>query len=174
MKARYVVGTIAIAVGVIWIMGVTRALITDVLPVSLKDPGSWADQVYFPSSAVSTLLYAGFLLAWLYYSYNKRCKSSEEAKHSIGLWLSLFAMAVLSNVISLVLFIQLTVVQAPAMPGTLAGGSFISAPPYEFLVPLTFINGLLMFWLPSCFLSQRTLRFIPPFSYEINSMTEKR
>ena len=174
MKARYIAGGLAVVLGVIWIMGVTHFLIVNILPVALKDPAAWADQIYFPSSAVSTVIYFGFLLAWVYYSYNRRCKSCSEAKQTLGLWLGLFGMSVASNIISLILFIQLTVVQAAssqAMPG---GGAVVNAPPYEYLIPLTLINGLLLFWLPSCFLSQRTLRFIPPLSYELNTITEKR
>lgn len=155
-------------------MGITYGLITDVLPVSLQRPDEWAQQIYFPASAVSTLIYVGFLLAWVYYSYNRRCANCAEAKHTISIWLSLFAMAVISNIIVLILFIQFTVVQAPATQVALAGASFVNAPPYEFLIPLTLVNGLLLFWLPSCFLSQRTLRFIPPISYELNTLTEKR
>lgn len=155
-------------------MGITHLLITDVLPVSLANPQAWAQQIYFPSSALSTLLYIGFLFAWIYYTYNQRCKSSQEAKQTISLWLSLFGMSVVSNIVSLVLFIQLTVVQAPPSQATVAGGTFVNMPPYEYLIPLTLVNALLLFWLPTCFLSQRTLRFIPPLSYELNSLTEKR
>ena len=174
MKARYVAGGLAIAFGVVWIMVITIGLITDVLPVSLQNPVAWAQQIYFPAGAVSTLLYVGFLLAWVYYSYNRRCKNCAEAKQTINIWLSLFGMAVISNIIVLILFIQFTVVQAPASQAALAGASFVNAPPYEFLIPLTLVNGLLLFWLPTCFLSQRTLRFIPPMSYELNTLTEKR
>jgi hypothetical protein len=174
MKAKYFAGGLAITVGVIWITGITYALITDVLPVSLQNPQAWAQQIYLPSSAVSSLVYVGFLMAWIFYTYNRRCKNSDEAKQTISLWLSLFGMAVISNIISLILFIQFTIVQAPAVAASVGGGSFVDAPPYEFLVPLTFINALLLFWLPTCFLSQRTLRFIPPFSYELNTLTEKR
>ena len=57
----------------------------------------------------------------------------------------------------------------------LGGGTFVNIPPYEFLIPLTVVNGLLLFWLPSCFLTQRTLRFIPPLSYELTTtLTGKR
>lgn len=174
MKARYIAGGLAVVLGVVWTMGITHLLITDIFPVSLQFPGEWAQQVYFPSSAVSTVIYLGFLLAWVYYSYNRRCKSCSETKQTLGFWLGLFAMSVASNIISLILFIRLTVVQAAssqAMPG---GGAVVNAPPYEYLIPLTIVNGLLLFWLPSCFLSQRTLRFIPPLSYELNTITEKR
>jgi hypothetical protein len=174
MKARYVAGGLAIAFGVIWIMGITFGLITNVLPVSLQNPDAWAQQIYFPASAVSTLLYVGYLFAWVYFSYNRRCANYAEAKKTIVIWLSLFAMALITNIIVLILFIQFTIVQAPATQATLGGASFVNAPPYEFLIPLTLINGLLLFWLPTCFLSQRTLRFIPPLSYELNTITEKR
>ena len=172
MKARYVAGGLAIAFGVIWIMGITFGLITDVLPVSLERPVEWAQQIYFPASAVSTLIYVGFLLAWVYYSYNRRCANCSEAKQTISIWLSLLGMAVISNIIVLILFIQFTVVQAPATQAALAGASFVNAPPYEFLIPLTLINGLLLFWLPTCFLSQRTLRFIPPRSQRVAELGE--
>ncbi|WP_255002199.1 hypothetical protein [Cyanobium sp. HWJ4-Hawea] len=155
-------------------MGITFGLITDVLPVSLQSPAAWAQQIYFPASAVSTLLYVGFLLAWVNYSYNKRCANGKEAQQTITIWLSLLGMAIVSNIIVLVLFIQFTIVQAPATQAALGGASFVNAPPYEFLIPLTLVNGLLLFWLPTCFLSQRTLRFIPPMSYELNTFTEKR
>lgn len=174
MKVRYVVGGLAVAVGVFFIMVITNALITDVLPVALQNPQAWAQQIYFPSSAVSTVLYIGFLLAWVNYSYNRRCKSCAEAKQTVGLWLILFGMSIASNILTLILFIQLTVVQAPPTQSSVAGGTFINLPPYEFLIPLTLINGLLLYWLPSCFLSQRTLRFIPPLSYELTTLTEKR
>ena len=174
MKKRYFVGGLTIAFGVFWIMVITFGLITDVLPVSLQNPAAWAQQIYFTASAISTLLYLGFLLAWVYYSYNRRCANCAEAKQTINIWLSLLGMAVISNITVLVLFIQFTVVQAPASQAALAGASFVNAPPYEFLIPLTFVNGLLLFWLPTCFLSQRTLRFIPPMSYELNTITEKR
>ena len=174
MKARYVAGGLTIAFGVFWIMAVTFGMITDVLPVSLQDPPAWAQQIYLPASAVSTLLYIVFLLAWVYYSYNRRCANCLEAKQTISIWLSLFGMAVFSNIIVLVLFIQFTVVQAPASQAAQAGASYVNAPPYEFLIPLTFVNGLLLFWLPTCFLSQRTLRFIPPMSYGLNTLMEKR
>ena len=174
MKERYVTGGLTIAFGVFWIVGITFGMITDVLPVSLQHPLAWAQQIYLPASAVSTLLYIGFLLAWVYYSYNKRCANSLEARQTISIWLSLFGMALISNIIVLVLFIQFTVVQAPASQATLGGASFVNAPPYEFLIPLTLVNGLLLFWLPTCFLSQRTLRFVPPMSYELNTLTEKR
>lgn len=174
MKTRYIAGVIALVLGVFWITGVTHFLIVNIMPVSLQFPAAWADQIYLPSSAVSTVIYFGFLLAWVYYSYNRRCKSCSEAKQTLGLWLSLFGMSVASNIISLILFIQFTVVQAAssqAMPG---GGAIVNAPPYEYLIPLTFVNGLLLFWLPTCFISQRTLRFIPPLSYELNTIMEKR
>lgn len=174
MKARYVAGGLAIAFGVIWIMGITFGLITNLLPTSLQYPDVWAQQIYFPASAVSTLLYVGFLSAWIYYSYNRRCANCAEAKQTISIWLSLFGMAVISNIIVLILFIQFTVVQAPATQATVAGASYVNAPPYEFLIPLTLVNGVLLFWLPTCFLSQRTLRFIPPMSYELNTIMEKR
>ena len=174
MKLRYIAGGLAIAIGIVWITGVTYTLISDILPVSLAAPTQWAQQVYLPSGALSTILYLGFLLAWIYYSYNRRCKSCIETKQTIGLWISLFSMAIVSNVISLVIFIQFTVVQGLANQAAPGGGAFVNAPPYEYLIPLTLINGLLLFWLPSCFLSQRTLRFIPPFSFELNTITEKR
>lgn len=174
MKARYLLGGLAIAFGVIWMTGITHALITDVLPVALQNPQAWAQQVYFPSSAVSTILYLGFLVAWIYYSFNQRCKSCSDAKKTIVVWLMLLGMSIASNIISLILFIQFTVVQAPANQSSMAGGTFVNMPPYEYLVPLTLLNAVLLFWLPSCFLSQRTLRFIPPLSYELNSLTENR
>ena len=174
MKPRYIAGAIAIAIGIFWIVGITRFLITDILPVQLKFPTAWADQIYFPASALSTLLYLAFLGAWIYYSYNSRFKSSEEAKNTISLWFSILAISIISNVISLVLFIQFTVVQAPAMQGAMQGGTFVDMPPYEFLIPMTLINAFLLYWIPSCFLTQRTVRFVPPFSYELNSIAEKR
>lgn len=174
MKLRYIAGGMAIAFGIIWITVVTYTLISDILPVSLQDPARWAQQVYLPSGALSTIMYLGFLLAWVYYSYNRRCKSCNEANQSLGLWFSLFGMSIASNAVSLVLFIQFTIVQGSVSQAAAGGGAFVNAPPYEFLIPLTLINGLLLFWLPSCFLGQRTLRFIPPFSYELNTITEKR
>lgn len=174
MKVKYFFGGLAIALGVIWMAGITHALITDFLPVALQNPQAWAQQVYFPSSIVSTILYLGFLAAWIFYSLNQRFRSCADAKKSIVLWLTLLGISIASNILSLVFFIQFTVVQAPANQNSIAGGTFINIPPYEYLIPLTLVNGLLLFWLPSCFLSQRTLRFIPPFSYELNSLTEKR
>jgi len=105
MKARYIAGGLAITFGVIWIMGITFGLITDVLPVSLQRPAEWAQQIYFPASAVSTLLYVGFLMSWIYYSYNRRCSNCAEAKQTISICLSLFAMAIATNIIVLILFI---------------------------------------------------------------------
>lgn len=174
MKKKHYAGAFSIAFGVIWIMLITFALITDVLPVSLQYPSAWAQQIYFPASAISTTLYIAFLLTWIYYSFNKRCKNSAEAIKTTRLWFSLLGMAISSNILILILFIQFTVVQAPAMAGSMAGASYVNSPPYEFLIPLTLINALLLFWLPTCFLSQRTLRFIPPFSYQLNAIIEKR
>ena len=174
MKKKHYAGALSITIGVIWIMAITFVLITDILPVSLQNPSAWAQQIYFPASAISTILYIAFLLTWIYYSFNRRCKNSAEAIKTTSLWLILLGMGVVSNIIILILFIQFTVVQAPAMAGSMAGASFVNSPPYEFLIPLTLINGLLLFWLPTCFLSQRTLRFIPPFSYKLNTMIEKR
>jgi len=174
VKKKHYAGAFTIAIGVIWIMGITFALITDVLPVSLQNPSAWAQQIYFPASAISTILYIAFLMTWIYYSFNRRCKNSEEAIQTTSLWFTLLGMAVSCNIIILILFIQFTIVQAPAMPGSMAVDSFVNSPPYEFLIPLTLINGLLLFWLPTCFLSQRTLRFIPPFSYQLNTIIEKR
>lgn len=174
MNKKYLAGGIAIALGVIWITGITYSLITSFLPVSLPNPEAWAQQIYFPSSTVSTLLYIFFLLAWVFYSHTKRCKSSADAKMALGPWLMLLGMSWLSNVVCLVLFIQLTVVQAPANQSAMQGGSFVNNPPYEYLIPLALVNALLLFWLPSVFLTQRTLRFVPPFSYQIQSILEKR
>jgi hypothetical protein len=174
MKPRYIAGGLLTAIGVFWMTGITYFLIADLLPVSLQSPAQWAQQVYLPSGALSTIIYLGFLLAWVYYTHNRRCKSCNDAKLSLGLWLSLFGMSIVSNAISLFVFIQFTVVQAAANQAAPGGGTFINAPPYEYLIPMTLINGLILFWLPSCFLSQRTLRFIPPFSYELNTMMDKR
>jgi hypothetical protein len=174
MKPRYFLGALAVALGIIWIVGITHTLITDVFSVNLQNPAAWADQIYLPSSVFSTLLFLGFLLAWIYYTFSSRFKRCLDAKQTFGLWTLLFAMSVLSNIICLVLFIQFTVVQAPASQNAIGGGTFVDIPPYFELIPLTFVNGLLLFWLPSCFLSQQTLRFIPPFSYELNSLTEQR
>jgi len=174
VKKKHYAGALSITIGVIWIIAITFILITDILPVSLQNPSAWAQQIYLPASAISTILYIAFLLTWIYYSFNRRCKNSAEANQTTSLWFILLGMAVVSNIIILILFIQFTVVQAPAMAGAMAGASFVNSPPYEFLIPLTLINGLLLFWLPSCFLSQRTLRFIPPFSYQLNTIIEKR
>jgi len=173
MKLRYIAGGLAVALGVIWMTVITHSLITNILDVSLQDPAQWAQQVYLPAGVLSVIIYIGFLLAWIYYSYNCRCKSCIEAKQTISLWISLFCMSIVSNVFSLIIFIEFTVVQGLAIPNS-KGLVAVNAPPYEYLVPMTLINGLLLFWLPSCFLSQRTLRFIPPFSYELNTVTEKR
>ena len=174
MKTRYLLGSLAITLGIFWIMLVTSFMIANVLPVALQAPEQWAQQIYLPSASLSTVVYLGFLLAWIYYSFNKRCKNCLEAKQTLGLWLTLFGMSIFSNIVSLILFIQFTVVQATASQAAPGGTLVVNAPPYEFLVPLTLLNGLLLFWLPSCFLSQRTLRFIPPFSYELNTISEKR
>lgn len=174
MKAKYAFGGLSVLFGILWIVGITHWLITDVLPVQLQDRIAWAEQVYFPVSSLSTLLYLGFLFAWIFYSFNSRFRSSSSAKASISLWLILFVISIFSNIIVLVVCVEAITVIAPASKDLLGGGNFVAYPPYEFLVPFTIINGLLLFWLPSCFLTQRTLRFIPPFSYEISSLTEKR
>jgi len=173
MKTRYVLGGLAITMGIFWIMLVTSFLIEN-YSLGLRDPIKWSQQIYLPSGALSSILYLCFLLAWIYYTFIRKCKNCLEAKQTLGLWLTLLGMAISSNIVSLVLFINFTTVQATASPNFQTGVIDIDAPPYELLIPLTLVNGLLLFWLPSCFLSQRTLRFIPPFSYELNTISEKR
>ena len=149
-------------------------LITD-FPCPAPEPLAWAQQVYFPASSLSTVLYLGFLLAWVFYSVNSRFTSSSKAKTTITLWLLLFIAAIVSNIVALVLCIQFITVVGSSTQQFLGGGTFVNIPPYEFLIPLTVVNGLLLFWLPSCFLTQRTLRFIPPLSYELTTtLTGKR
>ena len=174
MKPRYLFGVLFIAIGIGWIVGITQILITSVLPVQLQSPQAWAQNIYFPASAVSTILYLTFLFAWIFYSAKARFSSSSQAKATISLWLILLAASIVGNVVILVLYIQLTPSYAAASQALLGGGTFVSIPPYEYLVPLTVVNGALLFWLPSCFLTQRTLRFIPPLSFEFSSLIEKR
>ena len=69
---------------------------------------------------------------------------------------------------------QFITVLAPGTQNLLGGGTFVDVPPYELVIPLTIVNAMLLFWLPSCFLTQRTLRFVPPLSYELISLIEKR
>lgn len=174
MKPRYLFGVLFIAIGIAWIVGITQILITSVFPVELQNPQAWAQNIYFPASAVSTILYLAFLFAWIFYSAKARFSSSSQAKSTIGLWLLLFAASIVSNVVVLVLYIQLTPSVTAASAALLGGGTFVSVPPYQYLVPLTIVNGALLFWLPSCFLTQLTLRFIPPLSFEFSSLIEKR
>lgn len=174
MKSRFIFGGIFVCLGIIWIVGITHYLIVEVLPVQLQSPQAWAEQVYFPASSISTLIYLGFLFSWIYYSFNSRFTSSSNAKSSISLWFILFIISIISNIIVLVICVEGIKVIAPAQQSLLQGGSFISYPPYEWLIPFTILNGILLFWLPSCYLTQRTLRFIPPLSYELISLTEKR
>lgn len=175
MKSKYFFGGLFVLLGILWIVGATHFLITDVFPVQLQDPLAWAQQVYFPASSISTVLYLGFLLAWVFYSFNSRFTSSSKAKTTITLWLLLFIAAIVSNIVALVLCIQFITVVGSSTEQFLGGGTFVNIPPYEFLIPLTVVNGLLLFWLPSCFLTQRTLRFIPPLSYELTTtLTGKR
>ncbi len=174
MKSKYFFGGFFVFLGIVWTVGIMRFLITDVYPVELQDPLAWAQQVYFPASAISTLLYLAFLFAWIFYSLNSRFRSSANAKATISLWLTLLAMSIASNIITLIICIQFITVLAPGTQNILGGGTFVNTPPYELVIPLTIINAMLLFWLPSCFLSQRTLRFVPPLSYELISLTEKR
>ena len=175
MKLKYFLGGLFVLVGILWIVGITHFLITDVLPVQLQDPVAWAQQVYFRASSISTVLYCCFLLVWVIYSFNSRNTSSNIAKTKFTIWLGLFIAAIISNIIILALCIQFITVVGSSTQQLLGGGTFVNNPPYEFLVPLTIVNGLLLFWLPSCFLSQRTLRFIPPLSYELTTtLTGKR
>lgn len=174
MKSKYFFGGFFVFLGIVWTVGIMRFLITDVYPVELQDPLAWAQQVYFPASAISTLLYLAFLFAWIFYSLNSRFRSSANAKATISLWLTLLAMSIASNIITLVICIQFITVLAPGAQNILGGGTFVNTPPYELVIPLTIVNAMLLFWLPSCFLSQRTLRFVPPLSYELISLTEKR
>ena len=168
MKKRQIAGGLAISLGIIWIMAITFVALTNFLPVQMKDVIAWAEQVYFPASAVSTIFYIGFLLSWIWYSFNRRCKNSAEVKKTIGNWLLLMGLAILSNITILLIFSNLITVQSSSTQIS------NNIPPYEFLIPFAFVNGLLLFWLPSCFLSQRSLRFVPPLSYELNSFIEKR
>ena len=174
MKGRYFVGGASVIVGVFWISAFTFFLLTSVLPVQLMHPNIWSEQVYLPAASVSTILYVVLLTCWIFFTTRQRCDSSAEARGYLGLWFTLFGVSWLCNIITLILFIQLTTVVYPANLTTAQGTAFVQFPPYEYLVPLTFINALLLFWLPSVFLSQRTLRFIPPFSYTLCSITEKR
>jgi hypothetical protein len=174
MKPRYLFGGLFVLIGIFWITGITQLLITSVLPVQLRNPEAWAQQIYFPASAISTILYLSLLFAWIFYSAKARFASSSQAKTAITLWLLLFIASIVGNIIALVLCIQLIVVVGSSSQALLGGGTFVSVPPYEFLVPFTLINAALLFWLPSCFLTQRTLRFIPPLSFELSSLIEKR
>jgi len=175
MKSKYFFGGLFILLGIVWISGITHFLITNVLPVQLQDPTAWAQQVYFRASSLSTLFYLGFLFAWVTYSFNSRYKNSSDARAKIIVWFSLFIASIVTNMVVLALCIQFTTVVVPGSQQIMGGGTFVNTPPYEFLMPLTTVNVLLLYWLPSCFLSLRTLRFVPPFSYEITSaLTGKR
>ena len=174
MKSKYFFGGLFIFIGIVWIIGVTQFLITDVYAAELQFPSAWAVQVYFPAGAISTLLYLGFLFAWIIYSFNSRFRSSGKARATITLWLTLLGMSIVSNIITLIICIETITVFTPANKNFTLGADVLNSPPYELLVPLTIVNAILLFWLPSCFLSQRTLRFVPPLSYELISLSEKR
>lgn len=174
MKPRYLVGGLLVFLGIVWIVGVTRLLITDFLDVQVRDLVAWADQIYFPASSWSTFFYIVFLLAWIFYSTKARFSSSSQAKTSLTLWLLLFLASIVSNIAVLIFCIQTITVIGLGSAAAPIGGNFTESPPYEYLIPLTLINGLLLFWLPSCFLTQKTIRFVPPFSHELTSLIEKR
>jgi hypothetical protein len=174
MKTRYFIGLILIAIGVSWITLVTQFLLINILPVQLVDPEIWGQQVYLPSAAVSVIIYLSLLAIWVYCTYHQRYRTSNEARLARGQWFLILAIGIGANILTLILFITFSEVQYPANIQNTAGSSFVQWPPYEFLIPLTLINSLLLYWLPSCFISQRTLRFIPPLSYELINLTEKR
>ena len=174
MKSRYFLGGFFVFIGIVWTVGIMQFLIINVYDTQLQNPSAWASQVYLPAGAISTLLYLGFLFAWIFYSLNSRFRSSANARATITLWVTLLAMSIASNIITLIVCIQFITVLAPGTQNLLGGGTFVDVPPYELVFPLTIVNAILLFWLPSCFLSQRTLRFVPPLSYELISLSEKR
>ena len=79
MKSN-ILGGLFVLLGILWIVGATHFLFTDFLPVDLQNSQAWAQQVYFPASSISTVLYLGFLLAWVLYSFNSRFTSSVKPK----------------------------------------------------------------------------------------------
>lgn len=174
MKPIYLLGIIAIAIGILWINVVTSFLLTNVLPLSVPVVEIWAESVYSPSAIVSTLIYLVLLLSWVFFSSKQRCKSSSETRNYKSLWYSLFFLGTVCNMISLFLFIKLTNVDYGTFPSMQQGFIRSDWPGWEFLIPFTFVNAILIFWLPSTFLTMKTLRFIPPFSYQLCSLLEKR
>ena len=172
MKSKYFFGGLFVLIGILWIVGATL-LDHRRFPCSSRPLGLGATGL-FSASSMSTICTWVFVGVGLY-SFNSRFTSSSKAKTTITLWLLLFIAAIVSNIVALVLCIQFITVVGSSTQQFLGGGTFVNIPPYEFLIPLTVVNGLLLFWLPSCFLTQRTLRFIPPLSYELTTtLTGKR
>jgi hypothetical protein len=174
MKKRYFIGVILISLGIIWSTIIIPYLIDNILPVQLSNPEKWTQLVYMPSASLSVLIYLALLLIWVYGTYNQRYKTSNEAKQARGQWMLIMGIGIFLNLTALFLCINLIVVQNPPNMSNTFSTNLTQAYPYEYLIPFAFVNAFLLYWLPSCFISQRTLRFIPPFSYRLTSLLEKR
>jgi hypothetical protein len=171
MKSRYLIGSVFIVLGVVWSTLITQILLAHILPVQLKNAEIWGQQVYLPSALLSIIFYLSLLTIWVYCTYHQRYKTSSEARKARGQWLLILVMGIGLNIFVLILFSIFTFVEYPS---DISNQGIVDATPFEFLIPLMIINSIFLYWLPSCFISQRTLRFIPPFSYKLIKLTEKR
>lgn len=167
MYRRYIAGSALFFLGIMWTIPITHFLIVSVLPVSLRDPEAWTTRIYYPAAIASVISYVFSLFSWILYSYSKRINGFYEAMAEFPRWFACLVAALCSNFFWLYFFVT---TQVAPMQGNNGLPSISDSPPYDYLIPLMLINLALLFWLPSCFLSQRSLRNIPWLSYRVRSL----